>query len=295
MPGWGRMRQERRDRRGRRRRVALVALPAVLLFVAVALLSVPAGAPGHSASPSPAVSSPPPASPAPAVATSPSTAATVATVRAGPGADVFAQNCSGCHGDRGQGNARGPFYGPSLRAAAYPSLVATMVERGRQAPTPAKVQMPAFAGVLSGEQIAAVSSFVAGVLSDPAARSVQTGYGGEIFRLYCSGCHSAAGRGGAIVEGANAPSLREHPAATALAAVIIGPGNMPVFAGNTLDTRQQTAAARYVEALVTTPSPGGNDLGAIGPVAEGFAAAIALAALIVFTVWLEWGKGRARD
>jgi ubiquinol-cytochrome c reductase cytochrome c subunit len=149
--------------------------------------------------------------------------------------------------------------------------------------------------VLSGAQIDAVAAFVSGVLSDPAARSARASDGGEIFRLYCSGCHSAAGRGGAIVNGLNAPNLRKHPAATALAAVIIGPGNMPVFAGNTLDTRQQTAAARYVEAFVTTPSPGGNDLGAIGPVAEGFAAAIALALLIVFTVWLEWGKGRARD
>jgi ubiquinol-cytochrome c reductase cytochrome c subunit len=267
-------------------------LPAVLLFAVVALLSVPAGAPGQSASPSPSVSSPPPATPAPAVVASPSIAA---TARVASGADVFAQNCSGCHGDRGEGNARGPYYGPSLRAAAYPSLVAGMVERGRPAPTPAKVQMPAFAGVLSGEQIDAVAAYVSGVLSDPAARNVRTSYGGEIFRLYCSGCHSAAGRGGAIVKGSNAPSLREHPAATALAAVIIGPGNMPVFAGNTLDTRQQTAAARYVEALLTTPSPGGNDLGAIGPVAEGFAAAIALAVLVLFTVWLEWGKGRARD
>ncbi len=213
----------------------------------------------------------------------------------GSGAAVFAQNCSGCHGTRGEGNSRGPFYGPSLQAAAFPSLVAEMVERGRQAPTPARVQMPAFAGVLSGEQIAAVSAYVSGVLSDPAARSAQAGEGGVIFRLYCSGCHSAAGRGGAIVNGVNAPNLRLHPAATALAAVIIGPGNMPVFAGNTLDTRQQAAAARYVEALLTTPSPGGRDLGFIGPVAEGFAAAIALAALVAFTVWLEWGKGRARD
>ena len=121
--------------------------------------------------------------------------------------------------------------------------------------------MPAFAGVLSGEQIAAVAAYVAEVLSDPAARTAQTSDGGVIFRLYCSGCHSAAGRGGAIVHGVNAPNLRLHPAATALAAVIIGPGNMPVFAGNTLDTRQQAAAARYVEALLTTPSPGGRDLG----------------------------------
>jgi ubiquinol-cytochrome c reductase cytochrome c subunit len=211
------------------------------------------------------------------------------------GAGVFAQNCSGCHGDRGEGNAKGPFYGPSLAAAAAPSLVTTMVERGRQAPTPAKVQMPAFAGVLTGRQIQAVADYVSGQLADPAARRARVGDGGRIFRLYCSGCHSAAGSGGAIVGGTNAPNIRQYPSAVALAAVILGPANMPVFAGNTLDVPQQTAVALYLEALSTQPSPGGNDLGYIGPVAEGFAAAIALAGLIVFAVWLEWGKGRPRD
>ena len=94
------------------------------------------------------------------------------------------------------------------------------------------------------------------------------------------------------MHGVNAPNLRLHPAATALAAVIIGPGNMPVFAGNTLDTRQQAAAARYVEALLTTPSPGGRDLGYIGPVAEGFAAAIALAALVAVHGVARVGQGQ---
>lgn len=275
------MRKDRRDRRWGRRHLA----PAVLL---VALLCLPAAARAASPGASPATAA--------AASVTPTPFSTpVSTALPATGTEIFAQNCSGCHGARGEGNVRGPFYGPSLRAAAFSSLVAAMVERGRQAPTPALVQMPAFGGVLSGEQIAAVSAYVSDVLSDPAARSAQVSEGGLIFRLYCSGCHSAAGRGGAIVNGANAPNLRLHPAATALAAVIIGPGNMPVFAGNTLDARQQAAAARYVEALLTTPSPGGRDLGYIGPVAEGFAAAIALAALVLFTVWLEWGKGRARD
>lgn len=155
--------------------------------------------------------------------------------------------------------------------------------------------MPAFAGVLSDGQTQAVAAYVAEQLSDPAARTASMSDGGQIFRLYCSGCHSAAGRGGAIVRGVNASNLRALPSAVALAAVIIGPANMPVFAGNTLDTRQQAAVARYVEAITTSPSVGGNDLGAIGPVAEGFAAAVALAGLVLFTVWLEWSKGKARD
>jgi len=273
------MREERRDRRRGHRRLAL----AVLLVTPLCLA-------GAARAETPAAS---PAASTPGVATA--VPSTTATARVAPGAEVYSQNCSGCHGARGEGNAKGPYYGPSLRAAAAPSLVAQMVERGRQAPTPAKVQMPAFAGVLSDQQIESVAEYVSGVLSDPAARGAQASAGGVMFRLYCSGCHSAAGRGGALVEGVNAPSLRLHPAAVALAAVIIGPGNMPVFTGGTLDTRQQTAVALYIQALQTNPSYGGNDLDAIGPVAEGFAAVIALALLILFTVWLEWGKGRTRD
>jgi ubiquinol-cytochrome c reductase cytochrome c subunit len=286
------MREELGDRRRGRHPFASAALPAALLVLA-ASLCLPAAVLAQGSSPSPLISSPQPATPTPVA--SASTAPLTSPPPPGSGAAVFAQNCSGCHGATGEGNARGPFYGPSLGAAAAQSLVVQMVERGRQAPTPAKVQMPAFAGVLSDQQVQAVAAYVSGELSDPVARGAQTSDGGEVFRLYCSGCHSAAARGGAIVEGANAPNLRQYPAAVALAAVIIGPGNMPVFTSGTLDTRQQTAAALYLQALQTAPSYGGNDLGAIGPVAEGFVATIALALLIVFTVWLEWGKGRARD
>ncbi len=260
------MREEWGDRRGRRGLLALAVVLVPLLAVSLLCVSWATSVRAANAAPSP-----------------------------GLGSQVFAQNCSGCHGAEGQGNAQGPFYGPSLRGAAFPSLVTEMVQRGRQAPTPARVQMPAFAGVLTNEQIAAVAAYVAGQLSDPASRTAVTSDGGVIYRLYCSGCHSAAGRGGAIVRGLNASNLRALPPAVALAAVIIGPGNMPVFAGNTLDIRQQTAVARYVEAITTQTSPGGNDLGGIGPVAEGFAAAAVLAGLVLFTVWLEWGKGRPRD
>jgi ubiquinol-cytochrome c reductase cytochrome c subunit len=289
------MREELGDRlRGRRPFVSFALLVALALLMAAPVF-LPVAAWAQSPSPSAVGSSPLPATPLPVASPTTLPAPMPSPAPAGPGAATFAQNCSGCHGATGEGNARGPFYGPSLRAAAAQSLVVQMVERGRQAPTPARVQMPAFAGILSGQQIQEVAAYVSGELSDPAARSAQASDGGEIFRLYCSGCHSAAARGGAIVEGANAPNLRRYPAAVALAAVIIGPGNMPVFTSGTLDTRQQTAAALYVQALQTAPPYGGNDLGAIGPVAEGLAATVALALLVVFTVWVEWRKGRARD
>ena len=140
---------------------------------------------------------------------------------AGSGAALYAANCSGCHGDHGQG-----LIGPSQQAAAFPSLVSGMVVRGG-------ISMPAFRQ-FSSAQVAAVSNFVATQIADPAARTATIAEGGHLFRLYCSGCHSSTGRGGALSQGRNAPSLADYPAAEALAAMILGRGNMPNFAGDDL-------------------------------------------------------------
>jgi mono/diheme cytochrome c family protein len=125
------------------------------------------------------------------------------------------------------------------------------------------------------------------------ARTATVPDGGVAYRLYCSGCHGATGRGGALVEGRNAPSFTGKPAANALAAVIRGPRNMPVFTG-TLDVRQQTSVALYIQAtLVAPPTPGGFGLFFIGPVVEGIVSWVALVALIYIAVWLAWKKGGA--
>ena len=261
-------------------------LAAVLVVAAVALAIVlPAAVRAAGSSPSPAPAASASAASAPAASAPPATtlsAAPVAGGSAGPGAAIFAANCSGCHGDHGQG-----LVGPSQQAAAFPSLVAGMVTRGG-------ISMPAFRQ-LSPAQVAAVSDYVATQIAAPAARTATVAQGGELFRLYCSGCHSSTGRGGALSQGRNAPSLADYPAAEALAAMILGRGNMPVFADTTFDVRQQAAVALYVETLQAPPSPGGWGLGYIGPVTEGLAAFVGLGLLVLFAMWLAWGKGGAHD
>lgn len=193
-----------------------------------------------------------------------------------PGAKVFAENCSGCHGTRGEGG-----FGPPLAPAGFASLVAPMVEEGG-------ILMPAFGDQLSDAQIQGVAGYVAAYIADPEARTAVVADGGEIYRLYCAGCHSTTGRGGALPRGRNAPDISQYPAAEALAAMILGRGNMPAFAGNTLDVRQQAAVGLYVGVLVDPPSPGGRGLGYLGPVTEGAVSAIALLILIFLAVWLAW-------
>ncbi len=197
------------------------------------------------------------------------------------GAAVFTQNCAGCHGARGEGA-----FGPPLAPAGFASLVGPMVEQGG-------IQMPPFANALDETQIKAVADYVAASIADPATHDAEVSRGGETYRLYCSGCHSATGRGGALTVGRNAPDISQYPAAEALAAMILGRGDMPAFAGNTLDVTQQTAVGLYVAELIPPDSPGGAGLWYLGPVPEGAFGALGLLVLIFLAVWLAWRSRKA--
>jgi ubiquinol-cytochrome c reductase cytochrome c subunit len=199
----------------------------------------------------------------------------------GSGGRVYAENCAGCHGARGEG-----FVGPPLAAAGFADLVGPMVVEGG-------IAMPGFAGVLSDQDVDAVSAFVADELADPESRTAEVMPGGDLFRLYCAGCHSSTGSGGAMPRLNNAPNIRQYPPAEALAAMILGRGNMPAFAGNTFDVRQQTSVALYVQVLDDPPSPGGAGLGFLGPVSEGAVGGVALLLLILIAVWLAWPTRKA--
>ena len=248
--------------------VSLLAVAALVLASGTAAAA--SSSPSPSASPSESSLPISTASPAPISTASPAP---------GSGAAIFASNCAACHGPDGGGAV----VGPSLRADAFGYIVAQKVELGGQG-------MPPFNTLFSPAEIKTVSAYVAEHIADPQARAATIAEGGTIYRLYCSGCHGAAGRGGAIGRGKNAPSYANRPAANALAAMLRGPSNMPVFS-STLDVRQQAAVARYVYVLKAPPSPGGYGLGYAGPVAEGAMAAAGLLVLVLIAVWLAAGKG----
>ncbi len=263
------------SRRGGPRRSARALSALALLLTLLVLAAAAAGAPASPA-PTPAAGSgsfTPAATPRPLAST---------TYAPGTGGRVFAENCSGCHGARGEG-----YVGPPLAPAGFASLVSSMVEQGG-------VNMPPFGAQLSEHDIDAVAQFVSQEIADPASRTAAAPPGGDLFRLYCSGCHSSTGSGGAMPVGRNAPNIRRFPPAEALAAMILGPGNMPALAGNAFDVRQQTSIALYVQVLAPDPpSPGGAGLGYLGPVPEGAVGAVALLLLIVIAVWLAWRSRKA--
>jgi ubiquinol-cytochrome c reductase cytochrome c subunit len=269
-------------------RPAVPRLRLVVLLGALALATA-AAAPALAAaasSPAPPLQSPPAEVAPPEGSGSFTPAATPqpvpsSTYPPGTGGRVYAENCSGCHGAEGEG-----LVGPPLAAVGFASLVGPMVVEGG-------ISMPPFAGVLSDQDVDAVSDFVANQLADPEARTAEVTPGGDLFRLYCSGCHSAIGSGGAMPNLNNAPNIRQYPPAEAIAAMILGRGNMPSFAGNTFDVREQAAVALYVQVIDDPPSPGGAGLGYFGPVPEGAAGAVALLLLILIAVWLAWPSRKA--
>ena len=87
--------------------------------------------------------------------------------------------------------------------------------------------------------------------------------GGELFLLNCAACHSAAGNGGALSSGRDAPTLaRRDAACRSPRRCAPGPGQMPVFGPETL-TRpagelDRPRTSRY---LRDPEDPGGSSLG----------------------------------
>jgi ubiquinol-cytochrome c reductase cytochrome c subunit len=71
------------------------------------------------------------------------------------------------------------------------------------------------------------------------------------------------------------------------AAMVTGPQNMPVFNDMTLTAEEKRDIITYLLWLQDTESPGGFNLGSLGPVSEGlFIWIFGIGSLIALTVWI---------
>jgi ubiquinol-cytochrome c reductase cytochrome c subunit len=69
--------------------------------------------------------------------------------------------------------------------------------------------------------------------------------------------------------------------------MVTGPQSMPVFSDSSMDPQSKQDIIAYITDISSTPSPGGYNLGAIGPVSEGLVAwVVGLGLLIGAAVWL---------
>ncbi len=176
--------------------------------------------------------------------------------------------------------------GPSLKAEHDREFVVHMVTNG-------KAPMPSFRPLLSSAQIDAVADYVTTQIATIPLAPGDMGQGGKLFRIYCSPCHGAPGRGGALIyAGANAPSLVDKTAARIAGTIRWGPGPMPSFPESVLSNQQLNSIVTYIQLLQHAPHPGGAPLGYFGPVAEGFISWLAAFVLAGAAMWIERkGKG----
>ena len=112
--------------------------------------------------------------------------------------------------------------------------------------------------------------------------------GGQLYLDNCAACHSAAGNGGALSVGRDAPTLHGATPVEVGEAMRTGPGNMPVFGPGTFTPQQLNSIVRYVGYLKKPQNPGGLSLGLVGPITEGLVAIlVGLGALMLITRWIE--------
>ncbi|MEU3962244.1 cytochrome c [Streptomyces sp. 71268] len=217
------------------------------------------------------------------------------------GKKLYAVGCASCHGTGGQGTSDGPSL-VGVGAAAVDFQVSTgrmpAQQNGAQAPKKPKVYTAA-----ETEQLAAyVASLGAGPETPNKSQYSLNGKedaanGGQLFRSNCAQCHNFSGKGGALSNGKYAPPLDGVSPKHIYEAMQTGPQNMPSFPDTVMPEKEKRDIIAYLNKVNSddTESPGGFQLGGLGPVAEGlFAWVFGLGALVAITIWVAARTTKAK-
>jgi len=205
------------------------------------------------------------------------------------GQKLFASNCATCHGLAADGTGEGP----SLIGVGAAS-VDFQVGTGRMPMAANGPQAEEKPTQFTDDQVYDLAAYVASLAPGPAIPDDEylqadgdTTNGAELFRINCAMCHNVAGAGGALTEGKYAPALDGVSGAHIYEAMLTGPQNMPVFNDLNLSPQDKADVITYLKYLEKNPSPGGFELGSLGPVAEGlFIWIFGLGAIVAVTIWL---------
>jgi len=216
-----------------------------------------------------------------------------ASPTAGPGRELYLRDCAYCHGAQGEGGAQGPpLAGVGAASADF------MLSTGRMPVSKPEQQTLRRPPVYTPEQIRELVAFVASLGPggpaipdvDPARGSL--GQGAELYEENCAACHGSVGAGGALTSGLEAPSLIGSTAAQTAEAIRLGgagyrTGKMPKFGPDLLNDHEVDSIVRYVEYLQHPEDRGGQNLGHLGPIPEGFVAwMVGLLALVLVVRWI---------
>src|SRR5690606_2708721 len=187
------------------------------------------------------------------------------------GEKLFAANCAGCHGLQAEGTEDAPTL-IGVGAASVDFQVGT----GRMPMAASGPQAEEKPVQFTEEQIAALATWVASLGPGPAIPDERyrqgdgdLAAGADLFRINRAMCHNVAGAGGALTQGKFAPGVIGVSAKHVYEAMITGPQNMPVFNDANISPEDKSAIITYLQYLETSTSPGGLELGSLGPVSEG--------------------------
>lgn len=209
------------------------------------------------------------------------------------GRELYETGCSSCHGPDGRGvdapdgSVRGTSLENAGEAAAYYYLSTGRMPLANSEEQPVRKE-----SAYGPEEIDALVAYVGTLGDGPAVPDVDVdgadlGVGGELFRANCQACHSASGSGGALSYGRAAPRLSDATPTEVVAAVRVGPGQMPVFGPETISDDELDDLAAYVEYLRSPEDPGGIPIGRTGPIPEGFVAwLIGMTVLLALVAWI---------
>ncbi|MCD9874203.1 cytochrome bc1 complex diheme cytochrome c subunit [Streptomyces guryensis] len=216
------------------------------------------------------------------------------------GKKLFSVGCASCHGTGGQGTSDGPSL-VGVGSAAVDFQVGT----GRMPAQQPGAQVPKKKVIYTQAEIDQLAAYVSSLGAGPSVPTkaeygpdgADIAKGGELFRTNCAQCHNFVGKGGALTHGKFAPDLSGVAPKHIYEAMQTGPQNMPSFPDTTMTQQNKKDIIAYLNAVNgdNTESPGGLELGGLGPVSEGlFAWIFGLGALIAVAVWVAARTAKAK-
>jgi len=228
----------------------------------------------------------------PLVASSPEQASAAdpsQSVQMAAGAARYEASCAACHGIGGVGTASGP----SLIGVGAAS-VDFMLRTGRMPLPEPNAQMTPKRPAYDDPTIQSIVAYVSSLGDGPPIPGVQVTSATDIaagraaYVATCAACHGAGATGDAVGGGAVAPPLLGTAPTQIGEAIRTGPGAMPAFGPGQVSDEQMSEIAGYLAFVRDKAAPGGQPIGGVGPVAEGYVAWIVyLVGLLVAARWIE--------
>lgn len=208
------------------------------------------------------------------------------------GEQLYAGNCSSCHGIDGRGT-RSPrpgagdvrSLGPSLRGVG--ELAADFYLRTGYMPLGNPYDQPTRREQLqlSDREIKALVKYVGALgggppIPSPHPERGDVAEGQHLFTEHCGGCHQVAAKGG-FVTGARVPPLDDASPTQVAEAVRTGPYLMPRFPKAQISDSELDSIIAYVQRTKHPSDRGGWGIGNVGPIPEGMVTWLLAAIVLV--------------